>query len=216
VKVKEWVKEAVAQAEGGAATVATIASKVVEKHGTIPTRNVVEAIVEMAQQGGVVGGMYRGKADQQERPEQLIAGSTAAMYTPAETDVIITRASAAQRGWLDDIDRTFRLSGRKGAEKLVPLLKRIGSFYTKGAKSTLDLLDLYELDLLKGGKLRLQLTDVTPESMKLLGELFEILATVVKLGRDTSADLEVSDPPPDCLFLRELTKDQGNTTAGKG
>ena len=184
-KVKEWVKEAVSEAEGGAATVATIANKVVEKHGTILTRDVAEAVVELAQQGGVVGGIYRGKTDQQERPEQLIVGSSAAMYTPAETDVVITRASAAQRGWADDVDRTFRLSGRKGAEKLVPLLKRIGSFYTKGAKSTINLLDLYELDLLKGGKMRIQLTDATPESMKQLGELFETLANVVKLGKDT-------------------------------
>jgi hypothetical protein len=215
-KVKEWVKEAVSQAEGGAATVANIANKVVEKHGTILTRDVAEAVVELAQQGGIVGGIYRGKPDQQERPEQLIAGSSAAMYTPAETDVVITRAGAAQRGWSDDVDRTFRLTGRKGAEKLVPLLKRIGSFYTKGAKSTLNLLDLYELELLKGGKLRIQLTDVTPESMKLLGELFETLANIVKLGKDTSADLEVSDPPAGCPFLAELTKDEGNTTAGKG
>lgn len=213
-KVKEWVKEAVAQAEGGAATVAAIASKVVEKHGTIPTRDVAEAVVELAQQGGVVGGIYHGTPDQQERPEQLIGGSSAAMYTAAETDVVITRAEAAVR-WGDDEDHTFRLTGRKGAAKLVSLLKRIGSFYAKGAKSTIDLLDLYELELLKGGKLRITLEKATPESMKLLGELFETLANVVKLGNDTSADLEISDPPADCLFLRELNKDAGNT-AGKG
>src|SRR5262249_19077353 len=78
-KVKEWVKDAIAQAEGGAATVAAIARKVVEKHGTIPTRDVADAVVELAQQGGVVGGIYHGKPDQQERPDQLIAGSSAAM-----------------------------------------------------------------------------------------------------------------------------------------
>ena len=32
--------------------------------------------------------------------------------------------------------------------------------------------------------------------MKQLGELFETLANVIKLGRDTSADLEVSEPRP--------------------
>jgi hypothetical protein len=46
-KVKEWVKEAVSEAEGGAATVATIASKVVEKHGTIPTRDVAEELAAL-------------------------------------------------------------------------------------------------------------------------------------------------------------------------
>jgi hypothetical protein len=214
-KVKEWVKEAIVQAEGGAATVAAIASKVVEKHGAIPTRDVAEAVVDLAQQGGVVGGIFHGEPDQQERPDQLIAGSSAAMYTPAETDVVITRAEAAVR-WGEDQDHTFRLSGRKGAEKLVPLLKRIGSFYSKGAKSTIDLLDLSDLELLKGGKLRIQLEHATPESMKLLGELFETLANVVKLGKDTNGDLEVSDPPAGCPFLGELTKDQGNSGAGKG
>ena len=214
-KVKEWVKEALAQAEGGAATVAALAGKVVEKHGTIPTRDVADAVVELAQQGGVVGGLFRGKPDQRERPEQLIVGSSAAMYTPAETDVVITRAEATVR-WGADEDRTFRLTGRKGAEKLVPLLKRIGSFYGKGAKSTIDLLDLYELELLKGGKMRIQLEHATPESMKLLGELFETLANVVKLGKDTNAELEVLNPPTDCLFLRELTKDEGKTESRKG
>jgi hypothetical protein len=213
-KVKEWVKEAVAQAEGGAATVAAIASKVVEKHGTIPTRDVAEAVVERAQQGVVC--IYRGKPDQQERPEQLISGNSAAMYTPADSDVVITRAEAAKRGWFGPEDPTFRLAGHMGAEKLVPLLKRIGSFYTRGAKSTIDLLDLTDLELPQGGKLRIQLEHATPESMKRLGELFETLANVIKLGNDTSADLEVSHPPAGCPFLAELTKDQGNTTAGKG
>jgi hypothetical protein len=214
-KVKEWVKEAIVQADGGAATLAAIAAKVVEKHGTIPTRDVAEAVVELAQQGGVVGGIFHGKPDQQDRPDQLIAGSSAVMYTPADTDVVITRAEAVVR-WGKDQDHSFRLSGRKGAEKLVPLLKRIGSFYSKGAKSTIDLLDLSDLELLKGGKLRIQLEHATPESMKMLGELFETLANVVKLGKDTIADLEVSDPPAGCPFLGELTKDQDNTGAGKG
>jgi hypothetical protein len=213
-KVKEWVKEAVTHADGGAATVAAIAGKIVEKHGTIPTRDVADAVVELAQQGGVVGGIYRGKPDQQERPEHLIAGSSAAMYTPADTDVVITRAEAAVR-WGEDKDRSFRLSGRKGAEKLVPLLRRIGSLYGRGAKSAIDVLELSDLELPKGGKLKISLEQATPESMKLLGELFETLANVVKLGKDTNADLEVSDPPADCLFLRELTKDQGNAGSGK-
>jgi len=52
--------------------------------------------------------------------------------------------------------------------------------------------------------------------MKLLGELFETLANVIKLGTDAIADLEVSDPPADCPFLRELTKGQGNSGARKG
>jgi hypothetical protein len=60
------------------------------------------------------------------------------------------------------------------------------------------------------------LEQATPESMKLLGELFETLANVVKLGKGTNADLEVADPPADCLFLRELTKDQGPAGSGKG
>jgi hypothetical protein len=151
-KVKEWVKEAVTHADGGAATVAAIAGKIVEKHGMVPTRDVADAVVVLAQQGGVVGGIYRGKPDQQERPEQLIAGSSAAMYTPADTDVVITRAEAAVR-WGEEKGRSFRLSGRKGAEKLVPLLRRIGSQYGRGAKSAIDVLEMSDLDLPKASDL---------------------------------------------------------------
>jgi hypothetical protein len=214
-KVKEWVSEAIKAAPGGAATVADLTNKVVEKHGAVAPQDVAEVVVELAQQGGAVGGIYRGAPDQKERPDQLVGGSAAALFTPAATDVVITKAEAAQRGWLTKPDEAFRLEGKAAVEKLAAVLRRVGSFYTRGAKSTVGLLELSDLELPKGGRLLLRLEDVPPESMKQLAELFETLAGVVKFGKGTHAEVEVPNPPADCLFLKELNKPAGSGD-GKG
>jgi hypothetical protein len=40
--------------------------------------------------------------------------------------------------------------------------------------------------------------------MKRLGELFETLATVINAGAASEADLEISDPDEQCLFMQAL------------
>jgi len=47
---------------------------------------------------------------------------------------------------------------------------------------------------------------VSPDSMKALGELFEVLAGIVQPGDRTEACLEVHQPDEHCLFIRELNK----------
>ena len=77
------------------------------------------------------------------------------LYTPRPNDVVITKAEAAQRGWLAEQEQVFRLAGKEGAHKLMPLLARIGGLYARGAQSKIDLLDLIDLSLPGGGTLRL-------------------------------------------------------------
>ena len=49
-------------------------------------------------------------------------------------DVVITPAEASTRGWVTEPSDHFRLTGRDGAAILLPLLRQIGSLYTRGAR----------------------------------------------------------------------------------
>ncbi|MBE3572879.1 MAG: AAA family ATPase, partial [Moorella humiferrea] len=128
-------------------------------------------------------------------------------------DVLITPAKAAERGWLKASGQTFTLEGREGTEKILPLLGRLGSIYNRGARTTIKLLELTDLELPEGGLMRIELTDVTPGSMQALGELFEVLAGVVAKGERTDAFLEIENPDDDCPFIKELKKSK---SADKG
>ena len=120
---------------------------------------------------------------------------------------MITRAKAAERGWLEQQPDSFRLSGREGAQKLLPILKRLGSLYNRGATSSIKILDLANIQLPKGGTIRLQLMDVPPESMKILGELFEIMGGVIDMNSDAEAYIEIEKPDKTCPLIKELTQD---------
>ena len=200
-QVVEWVREAVSDKK--AATVAEVVGRVVESHGTVALQAVKEAVTSLAQDDRLAA--YDGDPAQTNQPE-LITGTTAALYTPSEETVILTIAEAAQRGWITEAQQMFRLQGADGAAKLVPLLRRIGSLYNRGAKSSIQLMDLFDLGLSDGGSLRIQLENVTPEGMKALGEMLEVLAGVVGVTDSTGGDLEIADPDEECLFLKELTK----------
>jgi hypothetical protein len=148
---------------------------------------------------------YRGTPDQQDKPE-LIHGHAAALYTPQPGDVIITPREARQRGWIDPGKRAFKLEGKEGAAKLLPLLRRLGSIYNRGAKCTIDYLELDELELPEGGTLRIQLNNASPGSLRALGELFEVLDSAVEQGEQTGVYLDINEPDDDCAFIQELKK----------
>ena len=100
----------------------------------------------------------------------------------------------------------FRLSGEHGARVVVPLLRRIGALYNRGATSPLDLLDIADLKLPNGGRLHLSVEEVGPASLRDLAELFEVLAGVAEQDGLTKVDLEIADVDDSCVFLQELRK----------
>lgn len=122
-------------------------------------------------------------------------------------DVILSPAEAARRGWVVIEVKGLDLQGKSAADKLLPLLKRIGSLYARGAKSRLDILDLAELRLPGGGRMRLLIQDAQPEDMKRLGELFEVLAGLVSAEEQTQGRIRITDPQDDCPLVQELRKD---------
>lgn len=202
-RVKEWVKDTVTQ--GPATTVEQLAEKLGEKHGSVSEQSVKEALAGLVQEGRLIA--FKGKSDQADKPNELISGSGAMLYVPGANDVLITKAEAAQRGWLTEKDQLLSLTGKDGADRLVPLLPRIGSLYSKGAKSKVTLLDIVDLELPGGGTVRLQLNDIPSTGMKLLGELFEVLSGIAKPGKTTEGFLEIQNPDENCLFIKEIKKE---------
>ena len=200
-KVRENVIYTVAQS--GTVTVNDVSQEYTEKHGEIPPQDFEEAVVTLVKSNRLYA--FRGTPGQTDKPD-LISGAGAALYTPQPGDVLITPARAAELGWLIRPQNIFTLTGQEGTEKILPLLRRLGSIYNRGAKSSIESLDVSDLKLPDGGTLRIQLTGVTPGSMKALWELFEVLDAVAEKGEYTEVFLEISDPDDDCPLIKELKK----------
>jgi hypothetical protein len=201
-KVERWVASAIA--ESGVTYVTALAQKVAEQHGAVPEHAILDAVEKLRQSDRLM--TYSGHPEQQEKPV-LIHGKDAILQRVQPTEVIIAPAEAAKRGWVRVHTPQFKLTGRESAQKLMALLPRIGSLYTRGARSPVKLLDLWDLEIQGGGRLRLTLEDVPPEAMKRLGELLEVLVTVVKQGTKTEGDLEIDAPSDQCLFIQALKQD---------
>ncbi len=199
-KIEQWVGEAVK--EQPAAYVAEIIEKLVRAHGEVPEKEILAAVERLVQEDRAL--TYGGQTDQAERPAQLVHGHGAFLHSVARDDVVLSPAEAARRGWVEIEARRLELQGKEAADRLLGLAKRIGGLYARGARSRLDILDLAELRLQGGGRMRLLLQDVPPEDMKRLGELFEILADLVSSVEQTQARIRISDPQDDCPFVQAL------------
>ncbi|TEB09088.1 ATP-binding protein [Pelotomaculum propionicicum] len=198
-KVREGVLYTVTK--NSTATVQQVSEGLTEKYGEVPAADLDEAVVTLVRESRLYA--IRGDQEQKEKPD-LIHGAVAALYNPQPGDILITPAQAAERGWITGRRQSYSLAGREGAEKVMPLLRRLGSIYNKGAKSTIETLDLADLELPQGGTLRLQLNNVTPASMKLLSELFEVLDGVIENGERTEVYLDIVNPDDNCILIREL------------
>lgn len=198
-RVREEMMYAVAR--NGMATFREVTDNYAEKHGEVPDQDFEETIVSMVKDGRLFA--FRGSPDQTEKPEP-IQGADAVLYTPQPGDVFVTPAKAAELGWITGRRRSLNLGGKEGAEKILPLLRRLGSIYNRGAKTTIENMDLVDLELPRGGMLSLRLSKVNPDSMKALGEILEVLDSVVQQGEHTEVFLEVLDPDENCPFIREL------------
>ncbi len=149
---------------------------------------------------------YSGKPDQQEKPASLFHGTNAVLHPSQPTDVVVTPATASKKGWVVKPTNRLILQGRSGAQKLVPLLPRVGSLYGRGASSDITALELTDLEVGDGARLRISVESASPEVMEKLGELFEVLATVAEQGESTEGYIEITDPDDSCLCVQELKK----------
>jgi hypothetical protein len=201
-KVEQWIADIAAEEKS--VFVSDVVEKVRERHGEIPPDKIVDAMEKLVRSEKLM--TYRGKPEQQARPEQLIRGQSAIVHKVKPEDVIVVPAEASRKGWVAVRRNVLNLSGKEGADAILPHLSRLGSLYDRGASSTLKTLDFSDLELPAGGRLRLSIEEVPPESMKKLGELFEVLSGVIRRGNDTAVFLEIDNPNDDCLFVRTVKK----------
>ena len=69
-----------------------------------------------------------------------------------------------------------------------------------------ELLDIADLKLPNGGRLRLSVENVGPASLRDLAELFEVLSGVTEQDGQTIVELEIAEVDDSCVFLQELRK----------
>jgi hypothetical protein len=196
--VVPWATSAIAEA--GATTARAVVERVTEQHGEIPASVVLQAIDRVVQEGRAM--TFAGNPAQEKKPGGLIHGSAAMLHQLAEDDVVIAPAEAAKRGWVHQQNIGYRLSGAEATRRLLPILGKLGGLYNRGAKTTIGVLDLVDLEVEGHGRLRISLEDATPAAMKSLGELFEVLAGVAKPGPNTSVEIDGARPG------RQLSVDQ--------
>ncbi len=194
------------------ATVRYIAESINNQWGDMPAQTVNKAITKLVQSERLM--TYKGTVDQEEKPD-LISGTKASFYSVEDEDVIVTPKKAAEKGWVEAKKSGFDLVGRQAAHILLPMLRKIGSFYERGAKTTIDSLDLSDMELPGGGTLRISLSEVPPQSMKDLGEFLETVAGLVKMGDNTEGYLTVKERVKDCPFMEELSKEKNKKDQDK-
>jgi hypothetical protein len=166
-----WVTAVIGEA--GATTAGAIAAKVAEQHGEVPTNVTFQAIDRVVQNGGAM--TYTGDPAQEQKPDRLFYRSAAMLHQVAAGDAVVATSEAAKRGWVQQAEAGYRLTGAEASACVLPILGQFGSLYNRGAKMTVGLLDLVGLEIEGGGRVRLSLENASPAAMKRLGELFEVL-----------------------------------------
>ncbi len=195
-----WVTAVIG--DTGATTAGAIAAKVVEQHGEVPVNTVFQAIDRIVQDGGAM--TYTGDPAQEEKPDRLFYRSAAMLHQVAADDAVVAPSEAAKRSWVEQAEAGYRLTGAEASARVLPILGQFGSLYNRGAKMTVSLLDLAGLEIEGGGRVRLSLENAAPAAMKRLGELFEVLATVVKPGQDTVVELDIAQPDDNDPLIKAL------------
>lgn len=199
-QIRDLVRAAAAQAK--VATVAQIVESVRQNAADVPEQAIVDAVGEVVRANKLA--TFKGSTDQTERPKEILAGTGAALWTPTPDDVVIAPAVAVEKGWVTAGATSFKLDSTDAARQLHAVLPRIGSLYTKGASTSVAEFDLTDLQLAKGGSLRLSIHNASPESMKALGELLQTLAGVAKPGDGSHGFLEVIEPKDSCPFIQAV------------
>lgn len=190
----------------GISTVQQVKEVVEGKYGELPQDLVESAVAGVVRRGRLI--TYQGSKEQDSKPE-LISGVEAIAHVPHADDVLVTRQEAEARGWMSTRRDQLVLSGHEGAAVLRGIIPRLGSIYNRGATTTIDSLDVGEIALPGGGMLSVHLQQVTPDDMKALAELFEVLGAVMSQGELQETFLSIEQPDDGCPFVAEVKKMRG-------
>ena len=197
-----------ATGEGKGLRVAEVHENVKSFRDDAGEESINEALVDLARKEQILA--YEGNPEQTEKPARLVSGNEAVRMTPTPELVVITRGEAVRRGWLAEKPNVLKVSGPEGITVFSNgFLRKLGSFYTRGAKSRFRRFDVNEFDLPNGGRFSLSLRDVGPEGMKQMGELFEILSDTLTPSSESEVFLEIKEPDETCPLVQELERLRG-------
>ncbi|MCL6597625.1 MAG: DUF499 domain-containing protein [Alicyclobacillus macrosporangiidus] len=169
---------------------------------TVPPSAVSDAVVELVRDGKVIA--FEGTPVQQEPPVTM--WNRATLYSPMQHHVLISVDEAKRRGWLDTRETTLKRQGLDSLKKLWPLLTRIESLYLRGAMTTVDRLDLLDLEGPGGATASFQFDSLGPESLRSMGSTFEHIVHMYRIGPDSNLYLVINHVQEDCPFYQELQK----------
>jgi hypothetical protein len=200
-QVEQWVNQVLT--ENRVALVTDIVAEVKHRH-EIPEEPVHQALGKLLQTDRAA--TYSGEPTQTEKPEELRHGTASILYHIKPTDVVLSIAEAGNRGWTSTADRRFVREDAETAERLLALLPRLGSLYSRGAHTTFTTLELADLEVEGGARLRLTVENATPAAMRRLAELLEVLPLAVHLGSSTEAYVEVDEPDEQCPIIQALIR----------
>ncbi|MBQ9721874.1 MAG: AAA family ATPase, partial [Oscillospiraceae bacterium] len=121
-KVKEVIHSVMSYS--GAVTVDDLTRAVQSQHANATTKQVQDNIRDLIQNGGY--SLYAGQTQQRTKPDEMVTSFGAYGHTIQPDEVLISRAEETERGW-NSVSRGVTYSGNTGANKLKPLLGKLGS-----------------------------------------------------------------------------------------
>ena len=197
----------------GALKVEDIDSAVIEKLGENATAEIIHNnICDMVRNEGY--GLYYGNVKQQEMPDNLIMSLQMYTITNLDTELImISPAEMSIRNWFGG---TKPPGGNGGgvtdprievgnAEVIFGLLGRLGSMYNRGkAKSTISSLDISDLLLADGGRIRFSMDEISPKDVKNIDELLLDITNSASVDDKTDGYIRIDRPEEDCALAEEL------------
>jgi len=187
-----------------AVTFADTIQTVHEQYAEITEEKIQEIVSDSIRKGRV--GTYTGLPSQIEKPTDLTFGKNVVVPVFHPDQILVKPATIGLKGWQEEVSEKFTLTGREGADKIFPLLKRLSSIYNRGGKSHIDLLEMVDLELPNGGKASIRLEDASPDDIEALDEFFEIVSDRLKQGNETEIDIEINEPEEGCSLIQELEK----------
>jgi len=198
-RIRQWVQDEINAT--GYCSVAEIAAKVEQDHGSVATPEICKAVDELIK----AGHFYVHTADKNPdmEPDALRGASDWVMETVSPEYKVVTKPEASKRGWVTKQPTGIQIGGDDGRKKVLPLLKQLAQIYKSGGKSTIDYLEVSGLKLPQGGIFNIQLQSLAPEDVRTLDELFDVALDLTD-QQQAEVQIVISAPQPDCKLVERL------------
>lgn len=154
--------------------------------------------------------IYQGELEQSDRPDEdnCFVSFNAANHDIADDDIIITPKTVVERGWNMAQSNSISLSAGRGNDAVkgvVKLLGDLGSMYRrKKAVSEVSSIDVYDMKLPGGGRMRITLDHAGAIDFTKLDEFFRDFVQKLSVDSLTGVEISIDEPVKDCELVKEL------------